>query len=86
MNKVFIKNTNVEMTPEMLAAAANAISGAKPFTKEMFEGPDSRIQGAGHGYCNNDCEFELLPIYDEAVREGQKRYMVCRKCGAVSHL
>ena len=86
MNKVFVKNTNVEMTPKMLAAAANAITDCKPFTEEMFKGPNSRIQGAGHGYCNNNCEFELLPVYDEVVQSGGKRYMVCRKCGAISHL
>lgn len=31
-------------------------------------------------------EFILLPLNDEAVIEGGKAYMKCKKCGAYSHL
>lgn len=37
-------------------------------------------------YCDGDGVFDLLPLTDEAVIEGGKRYMICRKCGLSSHL
>ena len=86
MNKIFKEGSNIPLTPTEIAAAANAITRNKPFTAEMFDGQNSRIAGNGHGYCNGNCEFVLLPLYDTAVKEGGKRYMVCRKCGASSHL
>lgn len=86
MNKVYKPNQTVPLTAAQLAAEANAITLNKPFTPEMFEGPKSRIQGAGHCDCGGNGEFDLLPVYHADVREGQKRYMVCRKCGGYSHL
>lgn len=86
MNQVFDVNGKVPLTSQEIADAANALSHNKPFTKEMFEGPSSRIQGTGHCSCSGNGEFELLSLYDSAVQEGQKRYMQCRKCGGWSHL
>ena len=68
-----------------------------PYTKEMYEeheGKDYRLSGyhCDCGY-NHDLpgnptkgEFQLLPPSSEEVRDGQKAYMVCRKCGHYSHL
>lgn len=86
MNKVFYKGGHIPLTPAQLAKEANAIYSRPVFCPEDFEGTDSRIAGIGHCDCNNDAEFELLPINDISVIEGQKRYMVCRKCGGISHL
>lgn len=86
MNKVYLPGKKVPATPEELAKAANAITVANPFSPSDFTGENSRIAGAGHCYCGGNGEFELLPLYDEAVKSGGKRYMVCRICGGVSHL
>lgn len=86
MNKVYKKGGKTPLTSQELAVAANAITRSKPFTASMFEGETSRISGSGHCACNGNGEFELLPLYDSAVQEGQKRYMICRNCGCVSHL
>ena len=36
--------------------------------------------------CCGEGEFDLLPLNNEDVMEGQKRYMKCGKCGCWSHL
>lgn len=86
MNQVFYPHTNTPLAPEQLAMEANALYKRPHFTAYDFKGSDSRIADAGHCYCNGDGEFELLPITHPYVVEGLKRYMVCRKCGALSHL
>ena len=86
MNRIYNKGGKIPLTSQEIAAAANAITKTKPFTASMFEGEVSRISGSGHCACNGSGEFELLLLYDSAVQEGQKRYMVCRNCGCVSHL
>lgn len=46
----------------------------------------TRIEG-NHCYCpENEGEFEMLPEDDEAVIQGGKQYMKCRKCDGWSHL
>lgn len=71
----------------------------EPFNKEMFiphDGPVDRYRLGGY-HCDCGCdedaigkpsngEFELLPLSDPSIREGEKAYMVCTKCGAYSHL
>ena len=86
MNTVYSRYGKTPLTPEQLAREANAITEDKPFTPDMFEGPKSRISGDGHCWCAGNGEFELLPVYHRDVVQGKKRYMVCRKCGAYSHL
>lgn len=86
MNYVFVRGGLVPLTPQQLADEANAITIRKPFAASDFEGANSRIQGDGHCYCGGNGEFELLPVGNSAVKEGQKRYMQCRKCGGWSHL
>ena len=81
------------MTNKELADWANVvhrIAGGRgnPFTENDFP---FRLRG---WMC--DCpvdtdgistgEFDLLPLYSSAVREGGKAYMACRKCGCHSHL
>lgn len=53
--------------------------GEKEYDMSRIEGEHCNC-GAGRG------EFELLPKNHEAVVEGGKDYMVCRKCGYTSHL
>lgn len=85
-NLVYEKDSNIPMTPQELADAANAITTSHPFTAADFAGPKSRIAGAGHCDCGGNGKFELLPINHPDVQEGGKRYMICRICGGVSHL
>lgn len=91
MNKVYLHtNDTTPLTPEQIAEEANiGYSNSAPFTADMFRGPGCRIDGAGHGYCDNNCEFVLDELTPETLSDlylTGKRYMVCRKCGAVSHL
>ena len=76
-----------------LASWANTVhkmSGGKNdvFTEDMM--PD-RLKGY-HCDCGTNEQgyskgsFDLLPLYDEAVKSGGKAYMTCRVCGGVSHL
>lgn len=76
----------VILSPSKLAEEANAVTKNRPFTSEDFCGKNSRIAGAGHCNCGGDGEFELLPLEEEAVQSGCKRYMQCTKCGCWSHL
>lgn len=88
MNKVYNMGECEPLTPKELANAANTICCKPIFSPFDFseDNPKSRISGSGHCYCGGNGEFELLPLYDAAVKEGHKRYMVCRKCGGTSHL
>lgn len=88
MNIIFLMGSNMPLSPQQIADQANALYpvAAKPFTAIDFSGDNSRISGPGHCDCGGDGEFELLPMSNPDVREGQKRYMICRKCGAYSHL
>ena len=50
---------------------------------------DSEMEERINGDLCNCCgegEFDLLPLNNEDVMEGQKRYMKCRKCDCWSHL
>lgn len=86
MNRVYAPNGKNPLTPQEIASAANAITRNKPFLPSDFEGERSRISGTGHCACDGNGEFELLPPSHPDVKEGQKRYMFCRKCGCWSHL
>ena len=87
MNQVFYKGGRTPLTPEQLAKEANAIYDRKgPFQPSDYMGEHSRIASTGMCYCEGNGEFELLPLTDPAVQESKKRYMICRKCGAVEHL
>lgn len=72
------------MTLEELTKAFHAFTSktSKYFGKKY---DIKRLEG-NHCYCNGNGEFILLPLSDESVQSGQKRYMYCRKCGAYSHL
>lgn len=81
-----------------LAIWANAVhqqNGGKgyPFQVSDYDpsGKSCRLRGYhcncgvdGNGISNGN--FTLLPLLDESVREGGKAYMICERCGAVSHL
>lgn len=88
MNKVYRKGSDKPLTPRQLANEANKICRSKVFKASDFDenNPYSRISGDGHCYCEGNGEFVLLDSENEAVKEGGKRYMVCRKCGGWSHL
>lgn len=87
VNRVFYKGGTKPLTPEQLAKEANALyKGKTIFSPADFIGEGSRIAGSNMCYCDDNGEFELLPLNDPVVAEGQKRYMICRKCGAVEHL
>ena len=87
MNQIYLMGSNMPLSPQQIAVQANVLHPkTKPFTAADFSGEKSRISGNGHCDCSGDGEFELLPASHPDVREGQKRYMICRKCGAYSHL
>lgn len=76
-----------------LASWANAVhnmAGGKGdvFTEDMM--PD-RLKGY-HCDCGTNEQgyskgsFDLLPLYSEEVKSGGKAYMICKKCGCMSHL
>ena len=88
MNTVYRPGSNTPLMPDQLCFEANALYSRRkrPFSICDFVGPNSRIAGTGHCDCNGDGEFELLPVHHPDVQNGQKRYMICRKCGCYSHL
>ena len=53
--------------------------------ENLVEFIESRIAGT-HCACEGEGVFELLPLEDEIVQEGGKRYMQCTICGGYSHL
>lgn len=62
--------------------------GGAPFNAEMMR---DRLKGH-HCQCGVNLAgyskgvFTLLPFISEEVRSGGKAYMVCKKCGCMSHL
>lgn len=73
-----------EMTQKELTQAAHVFLPAK--SKYRDEPYDlSRLNG-DHCDCCGNGEFVLLPLSHEAVQSGMKRYMICQKCGGISHL
>ena len=60
----------------------------KAFTPDMMK---ERLKG-NHCSCGTNQDgyslgvFELFPFISEEVRSGGKAYMVCKKCGCMSHL
>lgn len=79
MNKIFDESGIELKTVEQLNKAAG-LPWDKDYPYEI-----SRITGVMCG-CRGDGAFDLLPLDHEAVIEGGKRYMKCRKCGEFSHL
>ena len=76
-----------------LAEYANAVhkcagGNGSPFTSDMMR---DRLKGH-HCQCGVNVAgyskgvFSLLPLISEEVRSGGKAYMVCKKCGCMSHL
>lgn len=53
--------------------------------ENLVEFIESRIAGT-HCACEGKGVFELVPLEDESVQEGGKRYMQCTICGEYSHL
>lgn len=86
MNRVFNEN-GIEITND-----GYKILYAMGFNSRKFYGRIStgealqRIQGKGHCNCFGEGIFDLLPVDHPDVIDGQKRYMICRKCGCYSHL
>ena len=77
-NKIYLPNDNQAMSNTDLT---------KYWNESGYNGDydTNRIEGAMCN-CNGDGEFELLARDSEAVLEGGKDYMQCRKCGEFSHL
>jgi len=65
-----------ELTPELFY-------NIKP--ENLVEFIDSRIEGT-HCACKGKGVLELVPLEDESVQEGGKRYMQCTICGEYSNL
>jgi len=72
-----------ELFVKMCEISPNLMKTIKPVELEDFI--ESRITGT-HCNCGGNGVFALLPLEDEAVQEGGKRYMQCTICGAYSHL
>lgn len=92
--------TAAELAEHANAVYQISCGTANPFRESMFIPHNGdkmnpyRLSGA---HCNCGCdtslignpslgEFDLLPLTDDSVQEGQKAYMKCRKCGGYSHL
>lgn len=97
---VYISGGRIPLSAKQLANWGNGIMtrlvGKKiePFSEADFTGPKSRLNGF-HCICGTEDgtvnspslgEFDLLSPESSEVRDGQKAYMVCRKCGCYSHL
>lgn len=89
------------LTAEEVAKHANAVhqmsAKGNPYEASWFEdGNDRNFRLRGHmcdcgvnenvAGCPTNGEFKLMPLKSLDVIEGQKAYMVCQKCGCVSHL
>ena len=68
---------------EICMISPNLEKAIKPTDIDIFV--ESRLEG-DMCKCRGNGEFNLLPLEDEAVQSGQKRYMTCYKCGGYSHL
>ena len=84
-NKVHYMGCAELMTHEELTKEANYfLPAASKYKNEPYD--MRRLEGS-HCVCKpNEGDFDLLPINSPVVQEGQKRYIVCRKCGCMSHL
>lgn len=81
MNRIFENGKELKTAEELGDAFYKILS--KKVKRHPYE--LERIQGSMCS-CSGDGVFDLLPLDDEAVIEGGKRYMQCRKCGRFSHL
>ncbi len=84
-NKVYEHGSNKELTPLELIRAFGFDSEkyiGKITPMEMLE----RVAGYHCSCGNGQGTFELLPVNHPDVISGGKRYMICRKCGCMSHL
>ena len=87
MNKIFLEDGKTEITDDARALIYALGFNSNKYFGRIFPGEmKERIQGKGHCDCCGDGEFVLLPVTHPDVVEGQKRYMICRKCGGWSHL
>jgi hypothetical protein len=94
INKVYkngVRLTDIQIKDEYYALERNSHIPKTVIEKHYQETTAKefvqwRIGGRGHCDCVNGGEFDLLPLDDEAVQEGGKRYMVCRVCQGWSHL
>lgn len=77
--KVYMPGSKHEMSLSQLCKA----SGFKGITEEEMA---ERLVGDHCACGTNNGEFTLLPLDSVEVRDGGKRYMICRKCGCYSHL
>lgn len=81
MNRIFENGKELKTAEELGDAFYKILS--KKVKRHPYE--LERIQGSMCS-CSGDGVFDLLLLDDEAVIEGGKRYMQCRKCGRFSHL
>ena len=72
-----------ELFVKMCEISPNLMKSIKPV--EVVDFIESRLEGS-HCACRGTGVFTLLPLEDEAVQEGGKRYMQCTICGEYSHL
>lgn len=75
--------STAELFVKMCEISPNLMKSIKPV--EVVDFIESRLEGS-HCACRGTGVFELLPLEDEAVQEGGKRYMQCTICGEYSHL
>lgn len=72
-----------ELFVKMCEISPKLMRSIKPV--EVVDFIEGRLEGS-HCACRGNGVFELLPLDDEAVQEGGKRYMQCTICGGYSHL
>lgn len=84
MNKVYATfekyKNDISMTQKDLAEAMNAWCENKTYFYDL-----KRLDGWLCD-CIDGGKFVLLPLEDEIVQSGRKRYMQCQICGCYSHL
>lgn len=86
MNRIFDENGKELKTAKELGKAFYANYPARFKNAINEEDYDMRRIAGNICDCNGNGILDLLPLDDEAVVEGGKRYMKCRKCGCYSHL
>lgn len=91
--RVYRRCRNFYLDDWELADVANTVhkiagGNGEPFTASMMR---DRLKGH-HCSCGVNIAgytkgvFELLPFASEEVKAGGKAYMICKKCGCMSHL
>lgn len=80
MNRVFEDGKELRTAKELGDAFYAIYPNLKRHPYELDRISGSMCKCGGNGI------FDLLPIDDEGVIEGGKRYMQCRNCGCYSHL